>query len=160
MILAKAFGRRADGADDASPQILFAPHPIVDLIGERVEEQAVHREVTARCIGLGIGENHALRPAAVTIFRLGPKGGHLKLAPLLDHHDHPEFSADGNGFGKEFFHLRRRGVGGNVKIFRFRPSKKSRTQPPTQKAAKPAPCRCWTILCAPAPGQTASGCDL
>src|ERR1039458_5760723 len=119
MIFAKTFLRHADGADDFCAQIFFAADPVVDFFCERIVEQSVHREIAAQRIGLGVGENNFLRAAAILVIRLGAKRGHLKLLPALDHDDDAEFSADGNGFAEQFFHLLRLGVRGDVEILRL-----------------------------------------
>ena len=79
MIFAKAFFRLADRTNDFRMQIFFATNPVVNFFCERIVKKSVHREITARRIRLGIGENDLLRTPAILIFRLGPECGDLKL---------------------------------------------------------------------------------
>ena len=118
MILAKAFLRRADGADNFGPQVLFAANPVVDFFRERIVKQPVHREIATRGIGFGIGKHHRLRPAAILIVRLSAERGDLKLLPVFNHDNDAKIFADRNGFGEQLLHLLRPGIRGDVKILR------------------------------------------
>ena len=64
---------------------------------ERIVKKSVHREVAARRIGLGVGEDDFLRPPAIAVIRLGAERGDLKLLAAFDDDDDAEFFADGNG---------------------------------------------------------------
>ena len=119
MIFAETFFRFANCADDFCAQILFAADPVVDFFRERIVKKSVHREITARRIRLGVGENNFFRPAAILVIRLRAEGGNLKLLAAFDDDDDAEFFADGNGFAKKFFDLLRPGVRGDVEILRF-----------------------------------------
>ena len=141
MVLGKAFLRRADGADDFRAQILFAADPIVNFFRERIVKKPVDGEIAAQRVGLGAGENDLLRTPAIPVIRLGPERGDLELLFAFDDDHHAEFAPDGDGAFEKLFNLLRLGVRGDVEIVRLASEQKSRTQPPTQNAAKPACCR-------------------
>ncbi len=132
MILAKAFLRRTDGADDFGAEILLTADPVVDFFRERVVEKPVDREIAALCVGLGIGENHRFRAATILVIRLGAKGGDLELLSALDHDHHAELAAHGDGAPEKFLNLLRLGVRGDVVITRFAPeqTRTRRSLPP------------------------------
>ena len=124
MILAKAFRRCANGADDFRAQISFPVNPVMYLFRKRVVEKSVHREVAAQCIGLRVDKFNFLRAAPILIIRLGAKRGNLKLLVAFDDDDDAEFFADRNGFVEKLFHLLRLGVRDDVKILRLAAEKK------------------------------------
>ena len=146
MILGKPFLRRADGADDFRAQILFAADPVVEFFRERIVEKPVDGEIAALRVGLGIAENDFLRTPAILIIRLGAKGGDLELMFAFDDNHHAEFACRRRMvFLKSFSICSGRASVAMSKSCGSRPSRKSRTQPPTQNAAKPAACRRRTI---------------
>src|SRR5271154_7055153 len=116
MVFAKTLFRLANCPNDFGAQIFFAADPVVSFLRDRIVEKSVYREIPARGIGLGVGENNFFRTPSVLVIRLGTERGHLKLLSALDDDDDAEFFADRNRLAKELFHLLRLGVRGDVEI--------------------------------------------
>ena len=85
----------------------------------RIVKKTVHREIAARRVGLGVGEDDFFWAAAILIIRLGAEGGDLKLVSPFDDDHHAEFFADGDGAFEKFLDLFRLGVRGDVEILRL-----------------------------------------
>ena len=123
MILRKSLGWIANGAQSTSRQIFLSVYPIVHGVGQGIEKESVHREVTTAGIGLRVTEGHRIRPPAIGVMTVRSEGGHLKGVPVFHHQNHPEALAHGVGLGKERLHLFRPGAGGHIKILRRDPTK-------------------------------------
>ena len=61
-------------------EVVLAADVVDDLVGERVVEQAVDREVAALGVVLGVGERDAVGVAAVAVRAIGAESGDLDLA--------------------------------------------------------------------------------
>ncbi len=136
MVFGKTFFRFANCSDNSCAQIFFAADPVVDFLRERIVKKSVHREIAARRVRLGIGENHFLRAPAVLVIRLGAERGDLKLLPVSTTMMTPNFLPTGMVLRKSFSTCSGLASVAMSKSCGSRPSKKSRTQPPTQNAAK------------------------
>ena len=97
VVFAKPHRRHADRPDNPVSQIGPAPHEVVHLAGRRVEEQAVDREIPPLGILPRRAKRHAGRVAAVGVWSVGPKRGHLHLACIFrpQNGDHAERRPDG-----------------------------------------------------------------
>ena len=99
----------------------LAADVVDDLFGDRVEEQAVDREVAALGVVLGVGERDAVGVAAVAVGGVGAKRGDFDLAgrARAEHRDHAERGADRQraAAAEEVADLVGRGAGGDVVIF-------------------------------------------
>jgi hypothetical protein len=122
LVFAKTIFRISDGANDPGAQIFLPADEIEDFIRERVEHQAIDREVAALYIFFGrIGIFDAIGMAAVGIADIGSKRRDLNLSrPVGDNHD-AEFRSDGEAIRKQFLHAIGRGVGGDVVVDRLAP---------------------------------------
>lgn len=119
IIFGKTFGGRADGAEEFRAQIAFAADPVVELLGDGVEEKAIDGEVAAGGVGLGVAEGDLFRVAAVLVIGLGAKGGDLKFAAGFEDDEDAELAADGNGARENGFDLGGQGRGGDVVVLGF-----------------------------------------
>ena len=137
MVFAKTFFRFANRADDFRAQILFAADPVVNFFCERIVKKPVHGEIAAQRVGFGVCKNNFFRTATVLVIRLGAKSGDLELMSAFDDDHHAEFFARRRWFVlKSFSTCSGFASVAMSKSCGSRPSKKSRTQPPTQNAAK------------------------
>ena len=126
-VLAKALARVADGPEDFRPQVVLTADKIQHPAGDRVEEHAVDGEIAALRVLLGAGVGDAVGAPAVEIGAVGAKGGHLNLVmgfvrqARADHLDDAETRPDLDRAAKEFHHLFRPGVAGDVVVGRGQP---------------------------------------
>ncbi len=79
LVLAQPRQRIADGAQHAILEIRVAPDVVDQLVGERIEEHAVDREIAAGGIELGGAEDDRLGTASVEISTVATKRRHLDL---------------------------------------------------------------------------------
>ena len=115
-VLAKPLRRIADRPDASSLKVCLPPDPVVQILRNRVEKQAVHREVPPQGILPGVGEAHAAGPPSVSVISLRPEGGHLIFVAVFQHHDHPELFAHRDGFTEQPLDVVRLGIGGDVVV--------------------------------------------
>src|SRR5579883_302895 len=119
MILRKALRRRADGSNEACPQVGLAAYPIVKLAGDWVIKQAVHRKIPAARVGNRIAETHLFRMSPVPIFRFRPESRHLVLVVPFDDDNHAKLAANGNCSLEQPLDLLRKRRRDDVIIARF-----------------------------------------
>lgn len=119
MVFFKAVFGDADGAEQAHAKVHLAVDVIDDLIGERVEEEAVDGEVAALGVEFGCGVGDAVRTAAVAVAAVAAEGGDFDMDVVPAHDDDAEVGTHGLGAGEEFHDLLGRGAGGDVEIFGF-----------------------------------------
>ena len=87
LVFGDAGQRIANGADDAALQIRLAADVVDHLLGERVEEQAVDREVAALGVVLGVGERHRVGMPAVAVGGVAAERGDVDLpGPFRSEH--------------------------------------------------------------------------
>ena len=142
LVFAKPQAGVADGADQPAFEVVAAADVVDDFVGDRVEEQAVDREVAALGVVLGGGEVDAVGVAAVAVRGVGAERGDFDLpcwrrpSTVITPNAAPMASVRGGrrrrGFGRAWRWWRRRSP--SVRV----PSSWSRTQPPAQSASKPA----------------------
>ena len=122
MVFAKALGSVADGAQCARGNIRFAAHPVVNLAGDRIEEEPVHGEIAPASVGLRVTELHLARMASIDVFAVGAKGGYFKLFLRLQHQHHAKTFANPDRPREQCLHLFRPRAGGDVVIRRREPA--------------------------------------
>ena len=99
-VFAEPLRRIADRPDALGLEVGQPTHPIVQLVGQRIIKQTVHREVPPERILSGVGEPDAAGATAVRVIGLGPEGRHLIFMPSLQHHNHAKLFADWDGFAE------------------------------------------------------------
>ena len=82
LVFGETQARVADGADQLALEVVVAADVIDDFVGDRIEEQAVDREVAALGVVLGVGEGtlSGWRPSLYV--GVGAEGGDFDLALL------------------------------------------------------------------------------
>ena len=122
MILAKALGGIANGAQHSGLEIGRAAHPIAQLVSDGIQKESVDGEIAPKRIGFGVTEGDVIRPASIGVTALGAEGGDLKLHAAFQHEHHAETFAHAEGLGKERLHLPRPRVGSQVVILGHGPA--------------------------------------
>ena len=106
----------SDGAHDAAAQILASSHEVEDLVGRRIPEHAVDREVAARGVFGGGRERDRGGMPAVFVAAVFPERRDLEPVGAAPHPNDPERLSHGNAAGKERFDLIGRGGGRDVEV--------------------------------------------
>src|SRR5947207_1130075 len=122
MVLLESVVGIADRTKHLILQVLL-PADIVDhlVATERIHEQSVDRKIPPLGVFLGVGEDDALGPAAVTVFQVCAEGCDLNDARAMANEDYAEGGADGLRVGEELTDAMRRGVGGDVEVLGCQP---------------------------------------
>ena len=110
MILCETGFGLADGAQNPGTQIGFPPDPIMEGFCDRVEEEAVDREIASSGVGLGIAKCHPIWVPSIRVIRFGAERGDLELLSLLEDEQHAKLAPHRNGVGEQRLDLIGRGV--------------------------------------------------
>jgi len=86
---------------------------------ERIEKEAIHREIPPLCVGDCITKRHPFRMASILVIRLRPESGDLKLMCAFDHDDDAKLPAYSDAAFEQFLDLIGQGVGGDIVIPRL-----------------------------------------
>ena len=123
----------ADGADHAALQILASFDEVQNLATVRVHHEAVDGEIAALNVLARIAlEMDQRGTAAVGVVVVAAERGDLHLGEDIAHQDYPEVGTDSAGAREQIHDAVGPCVGGDVEVFGFAPSSRSRTQPPTR----------------------------
>ena len=103
-------------------QVPLAVDVVNHQFRKRIEKQPVDRKVAPLGVQLGRSERHMVRTPAIAVAALLAKHGHVDLTGPTrpQHHDHAKGRADcqSASSAKDLANFVRRGVGGDVVIFR------------------------------------------
>ena len=124
VILAEAFFGRAHGADEFGAQVRLAADPVVQLLGQRIVEESVDREVAADGVLAGVGETHRFRAASVLIVCFGAEGGDLILLPFLDDDHDAKLFTHRDGVREETLGVIGPRIRGDVEVLRLAPKQR------------------------------------